>query len=130
LVLNLLAKQWSVQMLTKSLPNQVVDAVEQMKDKVNDISRSATEKIAATRTAAAGSLDLTASALHDGAEKVADVAHTTADKLSASAKYLRNHDAKGILADVRRMVKNNPGISLLVAGIVGYSVARAVRSRE
>jgi hypothetical protein len=117
-------------MTTKSLPDQVTDAAFQMKDQVNDLSRSATEKIEATRVAAAGGLDSTASALHNSGEKVADLAHEAADKLHSGAKYLRKNDVPGILSDLQGIVRKNPGISLLVAGFMGFAVARALTSHD
>ena len=117
-------------MNTKNLPDQVTDAAFQMKDKVNDLSRSASDKLDAARAAAATTLDETASALHNGCETVADLAHGTADKLSSSAKYLRSNDVPGMWGDLRGIVKKNPGVSLLVAGFVGFAMARALTSND
>jgi hypothetical protein len=117
-------------MTTKTLPEQVTDAAYQVMEKVNDLSRSATEKMEATRVAAAGGLDSTASALHNSGEKVADLAHGTADKLNSGAKYLRNNDVPGIFSDLQTVVRKNPGISLLVAGFVGFAMARALTSHD
>ena len=117
-------------MTTKSLPDQVTDVAYQVKDKVNDLSRSATEKLEATRLAAAGGLDSTASALHNSGESVADLAHGTADKLNSGAKYLRNNDVPGIFSDLGTVVRKNPGMSLLVAGFVGFAVARALTTHD
>ena len=117
-------------MTTKTLPDQVTDAAFAVKDKVNDFSRSATEKLEATRVAAAESLDSTASALHNSGEKVADMAHGTADKLNSGAKYLRKNDVPGIFSDLQGMVRKNPGVSLLVAGFLGFAVARALTSND
>ncbi len=122
--------QRNTNMNTKTLPDQVTDAAYQIKDKVNDLSRSATGKLDATRAAAAGGLDSTASALHNSGEKVADLAHGTADKLNSGAKYLRHHDVAGIFSDLRGVVRKNPGISLLVAGFVGFAVAHALSSND
>jgi ABC-type transporter Mla subunit MlaD len=120
----------SIHMTTKTLPDQVTDAAFQIKDKVNDLSRSASEKIDAARAAAAAGLNETASALHNGGETVADLAHDAADKLSSSAKYLRCNDVPGIFSDLRGIVKKNPGMSLLVAGFVGFAMARALTSHD
>jgi|SRR6185369_2293655 len=117
-------------MTTKNLPDQVADAAFAVKDKVNDLSRSATEKLEATRVAAAGGLDSTASALHNSGERVADLAHGTADKLKSSAKYLRKNDVPRIFSDLGGIVRKNPGMSLLVAGFVGFAVARALTSHD
>lgn len=117
-------------MNTKSLPDQVTDAAARVNEKVNDFSRSATEKIESSRVAAAGRLDSTASALHDSAETITDLAHGTADKLSAGAKYLRKNDVPSILSDVQAFVRKNPGMSLMVAGLVGFAVSRAFTSND
>ena len=117
-------------MTTKTLPDQVTDAAYQVKEKVNDLSRSATEKLEATRLATAGGLDSTASALHNSGEKVSDLAHETADKLNSGARYLRNNDVPGIFSDLGAVVRKNPGMSLLVAGFVGFAVARALTTHD
>ena len=86
--------------------------------------------------AAAGKLDKAASALHEkaeslpGGEKVSSLAHATAEKLSSTADYVREHDVKRMMADVETLVKNNPGPSLLAAVAVGFLVARAFSSND
>jgi hypothetical protein len=88
------------------------------------------EKLDETRSAAAGGLDSAASALHQNAERlpggdsVKGAAHTAADALSSTADYVRENDLKGMLADVQRIVKNNPGPALLTAAVLGFLVAR------
>jgi hypothetical protein len=44
--------------------------------------------------------------------------------LSSTADYVRENDFKGMLADVQRIVKNNPGPALVVAAVLGFLVAR------
>lgn len=106
-------------------------AATDMKDKVTDLGRSAAEKLDIDRDTAAGGIDKAASALHGtaenlpGGEKVAHLAHATADKLSATAEYVRSHDANRMMSDVETLVKNNPGPSLIAAAVVGFLVARA-----
>jgi hypothetical protein len=91
-------------------------------------------KIDENRDAAADGIDKAASALHEnaeslpGGEKAARFAHTAADKLGASAQYVREHDARRMMADVETLVKNNPGPSLLVVALAGFLVGRAFRS--
>jgi ElaB/YqjD/DUF883 family membrane-anchored ribosome-binding protein len=110
----------------KCLGDKISDAASQVKSKVSDLGRTAVDKIDETRTAAATGLDNTASALHAGGEKVTGLAHTTADKLSSTATYLRNHDAKSMMDDVGRMVRRNPGPSLIAAGLIGFLVGRSL----
>jgi ElaB/YqjD/DUF883 family membrane-anchored ribosome-binding protein len=91
---------------------------------------AAAEKLAETRSAAGGGLDSAASALHQNAERLSGgdavkrAARTAADALSSTADYVRENDFKGMLADVKKIVKNNPGPALLTAAVLGFLVAR------
>jgi hypothetical protein len=106
------------------------------KDKVADLSRTTADKIDGNREAAAGGLAAAASALHEkadmlpGGEKVAGIAHSAADKLSGTADYVREHDVDSMMSDLNRLVKANPGPSLVAAAVIGFLVARAFSSRD
>jgi ElaB/YqjD/DUF883 family membrane-anchored ribosome-binding protein len=63
-------------------------------------------------------------------EKVTGLAHSTADKLSSTAEYVREHDLKSMMADVEQLVKQNPVPSLWAAAIVGFLVGRAFSSND
>lgn len=95
------------------------------------MGRSAAQKIDQNRETAASSLESAATTLHQnaaslpGGEKVSNLAHTAADKLSSTADYVRRNDVSGMMSDVERVVKNNPGPSLLAAAVVGFLVGRA-----
>ena len=112
------------------------DTAAQVKDKVSDLGRTAADKIDENRDAAAGGLEKAASAVHEkaaslpGGEKVSSLAHATAEKLSSTADYVREHDVKRMMGDVETLVKNNPGPSLLAAVAVGFLVARAFSSND
>ena len=58
---------------------------------------------------------------------MSDLAHATADKLSSSADYLRKNDFPKMMADVETVVRNNPGPSLIVAGVIGFLVGQTLR---
>jgi ElaB/YqjD/DUF883 family membrane-anchored ribosome-binding protein len=94
------------------------------------IGQAAAEKIDENRSAAAGGLDSAASTLYEkadslpGGESVKGAAHTAADALSSTADYVRENDVKSMLADVQKIVKNNPGPALLTAAVLGFLVAR------
>ena len=64
-----------------------------------------------------------------GGEKVASAAHTAADAVGTAADYVRDTDVQSMLADVQRLVKNNPGPALLTAAALGFLIARTF-SRE
>jgi ElaB/YqjD/DUF883 family membrane-anchored ribosome-binding protein len=112
------------------------DAATQVKDKVSDLGRTAADTIDENRGAAASGLDKAASALHEnaeslpGGEKVSGLAHATAETLSSTADYVRDHDVNRMMADVETLVKNNPGPSLLAAAAIGFLVGRAFSSND
>jgi ElaB/YqjD/DUF883 family membrane-anchored ribosome-binding protein len=123
-------------MTGSSVTEKVSDAASQVKDKVSDLGRTAADKINENRGAAASGLEKAASTVHEkaaslpGGEKVAELAHTTADKLASTAEYVRDHDVNSMMADVERLVKNSPGPALLIAGVIGFLVGRAFTSND
>ena len=114
-----------------SVGGKLSETAMQVKDKLTDFGRTATSKIDENRDAAASGLQKAASALHDRAENlpgvdtVSNLAHDAANKLTATADYVREHDANRMMADVETLVKNNPGPSLLAAVVVGFLAGRA-----
>jgi ElaB/YqjD/DUF883 family membrane-anchored ribosome-binding protein len=119
-----------------SFGEKLSDTATQVKDKVSDLGRTAADKIDENRDAAAGGLDKAAATLHEkaeslpGGEKVTSLAHATAEKLSSTADYVREHDVNRMMADVETLVKNNPGPSLLAAAVIGFLVGRAFSSND
>jgi ElaB/YqjD/DUF883 family membrane-anchored ribosome-binding protein len=59
-----------------------------------------------------------------GAEAVKGAAHATAHAIDSTAEYIRDNDKKSMWADLMRLVKGNPGVSLLTAAAVGFLIAR------
>jgi ElaB/YqjD/DUF883 family membrane-anchored ribosome-binding protein len=84
------------------------------------------------RSTAADGLDAAASELHDragglpGGDTVRSFARATADRLNAGADYVREHDARRMMADAERFVKSNPGPALVIAAVFGVLVGRAL----
>lgn len=105
---------------------------DQMKGKVSEAGRLAVEKIDGNRDAAASGLDSAASALRrtagslPGGERVSEVAHATAGKLSNTADYVRDHNVNRMMSDVETLVKNNPGPALIAAAFVGFLAGRVL----
>jgi ElaB/YqjD/DUF883 family membrane-anchored ribosome-binding protein len=85
---------------TSDLKEKVSDAAGQVQDKLASVGRNAADKIDENREGAASGLEKAASTLHDkadslpGGEKVTSIAHATADKLSSTAEYVREHDVR------------------------------------
>jgi ElaB/YqjD/DUF883 family membrane-anchored ribosome-binding protein len=112
------------------------DTAAQVKDKASDLGHTTVDAINEKRGAAASGLEKAASTLHNNAEslpggdKVSGVAHAAADKLSATADYVRTHDVNKMMADVETLVKNNPGPSLVAAAAIGFLAGRAFRGND
>lgn len=111
-----------------STPN--TDPLGVSKGKAAEMGQRAADKIDENREAAASGLESAAGALREradtlpGGEKVANAAHATADAVGVAADYVRENDLKTMIADVQRLVKNNPGPALLTAAALGFLIAR------
>jgi ElaB/YqjD/DUF883 family membrane-anchored ribosome-binding protein len=101
-----------------------------VKDKVAEFGRQAVEKIDAQREPAASTLVKTATSLHEQAEKASGVAHSTADKLQATADYVRENDVKAMMDDVENLVKRYPARALVAAAAFGFLVGRLFQSHD
>jgi ElaB/YqjD/DUF883 family membrane-anchored ribosome-binding protein len=111
-----------------SIAERATDA----KEKIADLGRTAVDTIDDNRHSAAAGLSAAASTLHEkaeslpGGDRVQDFAHATADRLSSTAKYVREHDMNRMMADVEVLVTRNPGPSLLAAAAVGFLIGHAM----
>lgn len=94
--------------------------------------RTTPPRLSDTRATTADGLDTAASVLHKGADslpggdRVGGFAHSAADRLSTTADYVRRNDVNRMVADVETLVKNNPGVSLVIAAAFGFLLGRAV----
>jgi ElaB/YqjD/DUF883 family membrane-anchored ribosome-binding protein len=92
--------------------------------------RSAATSVDRNIKSAAGALENTAHALRDRAPatgKVNEIATATADKIENTARYLRDHDTRDMVAGVESMVRRNPGAALASALAVGFLIGTAMR---
>jgi hypothetical protein len=115
-----------------SIGQQVADATRDARTSVSDMARAAGARVESGRVAAADRLEGAASTVRQradevpGGPRVQEFAHAAADRLSSTADYLRHNDAARMKSDVETIVKNNPGPALLVAGIFGFLLGRAL----
>jgi ElaB/YqjD/DUF883 family membrane-anchored ribosome-binding protein len=97
-----------------------------------DMGRTASETVDDARHTAGERLVSAASAVEDridrlpGGPRIKRVAEAAVQRLGSTAEYVRSHDAKHMLADVERMVKNNPGPALVIAAACGFVIGRAL----
>jgi ElaB/YqjD/DUF883 family membrane-anchored ribosome-binding protein len=110
---------------------ELYERAAQVRGQVSGLARAAVDRIDANRSTTADRLETAASTLRDkaaslpGGEKVTEVAHATADRLNATADYVRARDINTMSRDVVTLVKNNPGPSLMVAAALGFLLGRA-----
>jgi hypothetical protein len=108
--------------------------LDEFKHQAGEFADRAVDRMDATRQPIADKLHGAAGAIRDQAqglatgEGLAGVAKSAADKIDTSATYLESHDTKQMIQDLVGIVKRHPAQSLLLAGAVGFLVARALRS--
>jgi hypothetical protein len=116
---------------SSDLGEKLSNVSSQVKTKASELGRLAADKVDDNRDAAAAGLESAATTIHDkadslpGGQTTSRVAHVTADKLSATADYIREHDVDSMLSDLYQLVRNNPGPALLGAAVLGFVVARS-----
>jgi hypothetical protein len=60
-----------------------------------------------------------------GGESIKQTAGAAADASSFTLDHVRQTNFKSMLAEALRFIKNNPGLALLTAAVLGFLVARA-----
>ena len=109
---------------------KLAETAADMKDKVSDLGRRAIHGIDDSRETAAQAMDKTASSLHSGADQFSGAAHSAADHIQSTADYVRQTNLKGMVSDVQDIIKRYPGQSLAAAAILGFLLARGLRSGD
>lgn len=122
--------------IAEEVKNTLSDASAKVKEKASEFGRASANSIDSSRTSVANSLENAAASLEDhaftlpGGERVTSLAFNAADKLGATAEYVRTHDTKAMMGDVEAFVKSHPGQSLLAAAVVGFLAGRAFQTRD
>lgn len=112
------------------IKEKVNDMASQAKNTAADWGRSATTAVDRNLQSAAVALETTASALRErvpATGKVNEIATATADKIENTARYLREHDTRDMVAGAESLVRRNPGASLAAALAVGFLIGTAMR---
>lgn len=106
---------------------KAASALHEQSDRVAGAVHSNADRVAG---AVHANTDRVASAAHANADRVASAAHATANKLQATADYVRDHDFSEMADDVTDFVKRYPGQSLAAAAVLGFLLARVMRSGD
>jgi ElaB/YqjD/DUF883 family membrane-anchored ribosome-binding protein len=109
------------------------DSFRVSKGKGAEMGQKVVDKIEENRARAASGLESAAGALRDkahalpGGQKFANAAHATANAVDTAADYVRKNGLKTMMADMQKLVKNNPGPALLAAAALGFLIVRRFR---
>jgi ElaB/YqjD/DUF883 family membrane-anchored ribosome-binding protein len=102
--------------------------------RIREKGRKAVASIDGRRMAAADGLEGAARGLHDKADSIADggerlskVTHEVADRVDGASRYIREKDARDMLADVESIVRAHPTRSLLAVLAIGFLAGRVLR---
>jgi ElaB/YqjD/DUF883 family membrane-anchored ribosome-binding protein len=112
----------------------IADAAARAQDQAVKYGRRAVDAVDASRESAASTLDSAAAGIRakadtlPGGRQVGQFAHQTADKLGATAQYLREHEVKDMMSEVESFIKAHPAQALLGAAVVGFLAGRSMRS--
>lgn len=83
------------------------------------------------RETVVGALDRAADRLHEKADnmqggRLAGLTNRTANALDATGRYLRDVEARDVVADLGEVAKRHPGKSLIAAVALGFLFGRAL----
>ena len=101
---------------------------------MDDLGRTAGEKLDEARQATAGALENAAFSVRTtgrhGAETIDTLSESAAGKLDSTAAYVRSHDVGGMLINLRQVIGRNPAGFLLLAAGIGFLAGSAVRRNK
>jgi len=100
-------------------------------ERVDDLGRTAGEKLDEARHRTAAALENAASSVRttgrQGAEAIGTLSENAAGKLDSTAAYVRGHDVVGMLVNLRQVIARNPTGFLVLAASIGFLAGSAVR---
>jgi uncharacterized membrane protein YeaQ/YmgE (transglycosylase-associated protein family)/ElaB/YqjD/DUF883 family membrane-anchored ribosome-binding protein len=111
----------------------IVDMATTATDAAHAVAQAAADTVDRHRGAAAEVLAKAATSVRDGAarlpggERVTQLAEAAGEGIDASARYVREHTAQQMIADLRQFVRRHPGAAVVSAAIVGILVGRGIR---
>jgi ElaB/YqjD/DUF883 family membrane-anchored ribosome-binding protein len=121
---------------TNTAQRAVLDIATKAKDTAQTVAQAAAETVDQNRGTAARALMNAASTLRDGAtrhgggERVTQLAEAAADRIDATAQYVREHNTQQMMADVKQFVSRHPGASVVGAAVLGILVGRGFRKHQ
>jgi hypothetical protein len=114
--------------------DKIADAASQVRERASEFGRSAAQKVDEQRASTAATLKSTADSLRSSGQSssqaISDAANRTAEKLDSTANYVRDHDFRGMVGDIQRVIRRNPTPALIGALGLGFLLGSALRRRD
>ena len=116
-----------------SVKNTVADKIHKAAETIHETSDSAPNRTKESIEAARQFGHRTADKVNDFANQAADKAgqlgHKTADILDTSAEYVRHLETQKVKEAMQQKFYDNPGTTLLIAGVAGFVIGALVARR-
>lgn len=115
------------------LGDRLTDEAAKLRDRAAEAGQQGLRALDTGRQRAASGLEDAADKLHDaadklpGGERVSHAAHSTADALGATGRYVRKHSVGEMFDSLGEFVKAHPTQALVGAVVVGFLVGRGMR---
>lgn len=114
----------------KTLTETASELGKEAKDSMEELGRAAGRKLDEMRDEAGGALHTAASSVRTtgrrGLKAIDNLATGAADRLDATASYVKDHDLKGMLTGIRKFSRKHPTRSLLIAAAIGFLAGSAL----
>jgi hypothetical protein len=118
----------------KETTSHVKERVANAKEQVRDLGRTSGAKLDEARHWTADEVQSAASSVRTAgrhsSRSIDDLASATADKLDSTAAYVRRHDAGGMLADLREVMRRHPVGLFAAAAALGFLLVVANRAQR
>jgi ElaB/YqjD/DUF883 family membrane-anchored ribosome-binding protein len=121
-----MAEQMETETYGNAASGPAVGSSGKLKTQLGEAAETAKDKVDSVREPVADKLRGAADTLRQKGERIPGGA-AVAGAAEASASYIESHNAQQMVEDVMTIVKKNPAQSLLVAGVLGFLIARAFR---
>jgi ElaB/YqjD/DUF883 family membrane-anchored ribosome-binding protein len=114
----------------KTLTETASELGKEAKESMEELGRAAGKKLDEMRDEAGGALHTAAKSVRTtgrrGLKAIDNLASGAADRLDATASYVKDHDLKGMLSGVRKFSRRHPTRSLLIAAAIGFLAGSAL----
>jgi ElaB/YqjD/DUF883 family membrane-anchored ribosome-binding protein len=116
----------------KTITETASELGKEARESMEELGRAAGRRLDEARHETGGALHTAASSVRTaarrGSKAIDNLATGAADRLDATASYVKNQDLRGVLTGLRKFSRRHPTRSLLAAAAIGF-LAGSIISR-